>query len=116
MTLSKQEILAKMKSAKKAVYIKSWDAEIYLKELPAGEVLALTKQMKDGTLSNEEFTFYLIVMSVVDEAGEKVFTLDEAKGLSVAVLTELAEAVSAYNGMGTKAIEDAKEELKKTEG
>lgn len=110
-TLNRDDLLAKLKSANKSVHIESLDADILLRELPAGEVLHLTEQFNNKEISQEDFTFELIASSMIDEDGKKLLTVEEAKELPMAVLTEIIKAIAEYNNLD---IEKAKDNLKKT--
>jgi hypothetical protein len=111
MGINKNELLSKIKAKRTTIHLDSLDADITLKGLPAGDVLNLTEQLNRKQINQNDFTFEMIVLSVIDDNGEPLFDLDMAKELDVEVLTEIAEAVAKYNKLDTKKV--ATENLKK---
>lgn len=109
-TINREEFLSKVKAGNKIVHIESIDADIIIRPLPASEVLRLSENVSEGNLSQEDFTFFLIVSSVIDDEGAKLFTVEDIKDLPIGLVTELAKSVAEINNLNT---EEAKDSLKK---
>lgn len=107
-TLNREDIL-KLSRKISLVNIESL-GNVYLKALPAGVVIELSKKLNDGQITQEEFTYQLIVTSVVDKDGNSILSVDDAKEISVDALKELTDKIAEFNKLDTT---KAREELKK---
>ncbi len=77
-----------------------------IRALTAAEALELRgKDMQSAEI------FGLISKSIV----EPVLSADDIGMLPTSIVTELTAQIFTFNGLGSKAVEDAKDELKKTE-
>jgi len=113
MGINKNDLLLKIKAKRTTLHLDSIDADVILKGLPSGEVLSLSEKLNKKVITQEQFTFKMISLSVVDDEGELIFDIDTVKELDVEMLTELAEAIAKYNHLDTKgAIENLKKATK----
>ena len=83
MPLNREALLKKINS-RKTFFIKSLGDEVLLRELSGKEVLDLTDRQEKGELSMSDYTFELIMASVVDEKDEPLLDRELAEKLGVA--------------------------------
>ena len=60
--------------------------------------------------------FDIIADSIVDDKGEKMLTGQEVGTLAITTLEQIIKGIFAFNKLGAKAVEEAVNELKKTDG
>jgi hypothetical protein len=59
--------------------------------------------------------FGVIANSIIDEQGNLMLTGEEVGTLAISVLEQIVKGVFAFNALGKKAVDDAVNELKKTD-
>lgn len=95
MRLTRDNLLQR---ATRVVRLKSMDGEVMIQRMTAGEVL---------NTEGEEIG-KMIAISLVDDAGHRLFTDGEeeaALGMPMPVITELMEHISEFNGFNVEAAE-----------
>ena len=60
--------------------------------------------------------FEVIAVSVVDENGAPMLTAEEVGKIAISTLEQIVKSIFAFNSLGQKAVDEAVEELKKTDG
>jgi hypothetical protein len=112
--LSKAEIIERSKPKTKDIEIPEWDdAVITLRKLNSSTALTLRELIKDGKPTTNDYFYLLLVESVVDDKGSKVYTLEEAKDIDATILNKLLTEIASFNGMD---VSKAKEQLKNQNG
>lgn len=115
----KDEIRKASKAKVTEFEVTEWGVSVFLKKLPATAVVELAQkfqgaeEFKDGKLNMELIDMFAILISksVVDSAGESVFTQEEVKDFDITVLQQFIEAISKFNNLNADT-ESVKEELK----
>jgi len=97
--LSRDEILRKSLAKKVTIHVVSLDGEVNLKQLSSSQVMGLTEKYQNGELTQEDYTYAIVVMSVIDDDGLPVFDDVNIKEMSVEVMTELAQAIGQLNNL-----------------
>jgi len=100
--MNKQDILAKFKENKlktKVIHIKSIDMDLTIRELTGNEYIEVSKDMTTNIYLNN-----MIMYSVIDEEGNRVFDNDEIiKSLNSVDYEYLASNVLVFNGINIEA-------------
>jgi len=127
--LSKAEIFSMDDLPKRTVRVPEWGGEVILQAFGGAErdiwdrTLAnrqekARKQLKRGDddplfaseIPNEELGAIAVALAVVDEEGNKLFTLDEVEALNKKngqVITRLSAVICALSGIGEARFEEA---------
>jgi NTP pyrophosphatase (non-canonical NTP hydrolase) len=109
--LSKEEILAVQDLPTTEVNVPEWGGSVRLKGMSAGEREALEEEVtdKNGKVNTKNIRVKLLVRSIVDENGEKLFSETDMEKLnekSADIITRLFIAAQNLNGMSEAAVED----------
>lgn len=107
MTLSRDDILNTDDLEKREVEVPRWNGSVYVRELTGRERDAfeneiLTGDPNDPDVNTENLRARLLVRTLCDEDGERLFgddEMDELAGKSGAVLSQLFEEAQDLNGM-----------------
>lgn len=109
--LSKTELLSGQLLRRELVYIKDWDASVWLRELSGEAVRAYKREIKKYQSAGAtdvpddeagELITSLLADSICDEGGNLLFTKEEAKGLmcnSLNTLTDILNKAFAVSGV-----------------
>jgi hypothetical protein len=111
--LSRDDILAAPDLATDQVKVEAWGGEVRIRELSAAEMeefSAWQETLKaDGKSARILSMAGLLVFCIVDQDGNRLFTLDDAPklaGKNTKALTTVFAAACRLNGMGRKAEAD----------
>jgi len=92
------------------------------KDIPVdGGIVRITALTADyfATLRGRELKgaelFEVIAKSIVNENNETFLTSEEVGMIAMATLEQIIEGIFSFNALGKKAVEDAKNDLKKTD-
>ncbi len=107
MALSRDEILKASRPKVTPVQMKTIGGEVLLRQLSSSEVLGLNEKFSAGELSEENYTYAIVRLSVVDDDGNAVFDESTVKDVIVEVMTELATEIAKYNNLDIKKAEAA---------
>lgn len=92
------------------VDVPEWDTAVYIRCMSGTERDEWERATYiEGKASREDILSKLLVHTVYDEAGQRAFTLEDARALSgknVNVLLRLFERAQAINGIGPKDVDD----------
>ena len=122
MALSKNQILATNDIKKETVSVPEWGGEVIVKALSGSERDEYESSLFDGNKSKASMANVrakLCALSMVDDSGERMFTLKEAKELgnkSAAALDRVFKVAQDLSGLGAGAIEEAAENLDDGQG
>ena len=119
--LSRNDILNRQAGRFETVTVPEWGGDVRLKALCVRDKAVIdTEMMRVGKLmrtqdldavsANHNLQLTLVALSVVDESGKAMFTLDDVPELSKLepqAIRDLSDAVCILNGFATKAVEDA---------
>lgn len=75
-------------------------ASFRLQSLNVGQLGGL----KEGSVTD---TAQLLALSIVDDAGQQLYTVDEIREMPLSIYTPLMQVMNELNGITAKAIEDA---------
>lgn len=101
--LGKAELLSGALLRRELVYIKDWDASVWLRELSGDTIREYRhriKQLEEAGIKDipdaqgAEMMTYILANSICDEGGNLLFTEDEAKALTVNSLNTLTDIVN----------------------
>ena len=102
MSLTRENIL---KPAIKPIEVPEWDGTVHIRKLP----IKVINQLKGNT--DKAGAVEWLIMCVVDEHGEPMFTADDKDQLESSAAYKgcmrVIEAAMEYNGFSNDAIEDA---------
>lgn len=112
--LSREDILEADDLDKREVTVEEWDGEVYIRELTGRERDAfeneiLTGDPNDPDVNTENLRARLLVRTLCDEDGERLFEDDQMEDLaekSGAVLGRLFEVAQEMNGMTAEEMTD----------
>ena len=114
--LTKAAILAADDLKKEIVNVPEWGGEVIVRTLTAAardayEASMVTRNADGGLVSDmTNMRAKLVAQSLVDEAGNLLFSPEEVAQLAAkhaGVLDKLADVAQRLSGMGTKAVEEA---------
>ena len=60
--------------------------------------------------------FDVIAVSIIDENGAPMLTAEEVGKIAISTLEQIVKSIFSFNSLGQKAVDEAVEELKKTDG
>lgn len=110
--LSREQILAADDRRRDLVEVPEWGGSVYVTVMSGTArddwEAWLVGQRKDGTISNARA--HLVVATVVDETGARLFSLEDVVALgqkSSTALDRLVAVARRLNKLGDQAIEDA---------
>jgi hypothetical protein len=110
--LSRDDILAAPDLATDTVKVEAWGGEVRIRELSAAELEEFTDwQDKQGDANSARVLKMagMVALAIVDQDGNRLFTLDDAPTLAKknkAALATIFGAACRINGMGKKAEAD----------
>lgn len=113
--LSKAAILAAADLAHEVVNIPAWGGAIRIASMSGAardeyRAALSSMQNEDGTLPVGYFAVALLVACCVDEAGDRIFSVEDIPALQAKAASSLDDAANVamrLNGLGGKAVEDA---------
>ena len=112
--LSKAELLSGKLLKRELVYIKDWNASVWLREVSGDVIREYRRRVKKAQVPGStevpddvgaEMMCYILANSICDEAGVLQFTEEEAKGLttnSLNTLTDVFNKVFEVSGAKKK--------------
>lgn len=111
MPLNKELILQAADLPRETVNVPEWGGEVLVRGLTARERDMFEQSLNvDGKTNIANIRARLCVLCMVDEAGNRLFSDDDAGALSTksgAALNRVFEVAQRINGMGKTAAEDA---------
>ena len=84
---------------------------VIIRALTAAEAF----ELRGKDLQSAEI-FEVIAVSVVDENGAPMLTAEEVGKIAISTLEQIVKSIFSFNSLGQKAVDEAVEELKKTDG
>ena len=110
MILSKEAILNADDLPKKTVKVKEWGGEVIVRSMTGTERDAWELETYGtGKANLDNARARLVAMTIIDENGERLFTLDETELLgnkSAKALTKVFNAAQKLNGLGAGDVEE----------
>ena len=111
MVLNREQILNKSGAFRtKQVNVPEWDGDVIIKELSGRDFVEMQKESSEDNMKPDYYG-KIIQMSVVDEAGKKMFSKADVEALSElggTILTNLVKEIVEFNRM--KDVDGAVEE------
>lgn len=109
--LSKTDIFAAQDIKKELCHVEPWGGDVFLKGMSGAERDAFESSImgRDGKMSTENIRAKLLVKTIVDEKGERIFTdgdIQELGKKSAKALDLLFERAQKLNRLSDKDIED----------
>lgn len=118
--LSKKDILAKQDLPKEIVSVPEWGGEVYIRALSAGELDRYQTSMlqqrhgKSQDVNLENIRSKLVVLTAVDEDGNRLFDDRDAKALSEksgAAINKLFTVAQRLSGISNQEVTEMAGEL-----
>ena len=111
--LNREEILSKVSLKKETVLVEEWGGEVLVSEMSgtARDAWEQSIREKDANGRLVSPRAKLIVCSVVDDKGERLFKdkdLKDIGNLSASVLEKICEVAMRLNGLGSDDIQKSK--------
>jgi hypothetical protein len=112
--LTKADILAANDLPVKKIFVKEWGGTLDIKTLSLNQL----NKIRSKKLSNDDFLIEVLSESIIDDNGNFVFSLEEAKQLTEKnphVIEFIFHEIEILNGFGKdqkKLIEDKEKEIK----
>lgn len=97
------------------VKVPEWGVSVYLRELSGAERFSVSRQLSDD--KDIDASAVLLTLSIVDEAGARIFSDDDAPALAQknsAVLVRLMQEMSRLSALGQEGLDRAKKPSGKT--
>ncbi|SMP71969.1 hypothetical protein [Noviherbaspirillum suwonense] len=110
MALSKEQILSAKDFTSEIVPVEAWGGEVHIRAMSGAERDAFRAAIEGGQAPVGKFEASLLALTLADEHGALLFTLQEVealRGKSAAVLDKLAQEAMRINGMTAAAQEEA---------
>lgn len=110
MALSKEQILAAKDWTSEVVAVPEWGGDVHIRAMSGAERDAFRSAIEGEQREVGKFEASLLALTLADENGGLLFTLEEVealRGKSAAVLDKLAAEAMRINGMTAQAQEDA---------
>jgi hypothetical protein len=107
MTLSRKAILEKVDRVYKNVHIPIWNDDVRLQSMSAEEQLKFHDKVT--TMKEMDVAMHLVVMSCVDEAGNKLFTENDVTALkekNASAIALICEEAQKLNDMSKEDMEN----------
>ena len=111
--LTKDQILSNVKLNQETVFVKEWGGDVTVSEMSGTmrDAWEQAIQEKDASGKLVSVRAKLVVCTVVDEKGERLFTDEDMPAigkLSSTVLAKVCEVALRLNGLGAESIASAK--------
>jgi len=87
------------------------DGELTIRALSASYAMGLRGKDLQGA-----DIFSIIADSIITEDGNQMLTAEEVGSLAITTLEQIVKGIFAFNALGNKAVAEAVDELKKTDG
>lgn len=111
--LSREDILTINDKKHTDVYVPEWCGTVRVRTLAGHERMAFQRGMPGDGKIPDDMMEQLIVLAACNEAGEPIFTREDAKALSnksAVALERIFKAAADLNGMTSEAVEAIKGE------
>lgn len=113
--LDRETILNKSELKRQKVAVPEWGGEVIVSEMTGAgrdewELSILSREGKQSLVNSRA---KLVIATVVNENGEKLFTaddIDRVSNLSAAALDRICRIAQELNGLTTKELEEAKKD------
>jgi hypothetical protein len=115
MALSREAILTASDVRTKVLDVPEWGGEVIIRSLTAGwrdqfeaDLLAARQA---GNLLPADISARMLVASLIDEAGQPLFTMDDVSALSAkssGAVSRVSDEIRAFNALGAGATEAIK--------
>lgn len=106
--LTREQILAAKRGRKpERLEVREWGGEVYVRVMSAAEQTALSRDVKP-----EELPVRLLLRTIVDEHGERLFTDEdygELAGEDFPVILRVFSFAARLNGLSNKELDEAME-------
>jgi hypothetical protein len=106
MTLTREQILASRRDRKPVLLeVPEWGGDVYVRVMSAADQAELSEGVKPA-----ELPIRVILHCLVDEAGERILTDEDAEALAkedFPVILRVFAFVAKLNGLSTKELEEA---------
>ena len=111
--LNREEILSKVTLKTEKVFVEDWGGDVIVSELSGASRDAWEQSIseKDGSGRLVSPRAKLVLFTVVDEKGERLFKDDDVKAigkLSSAALEKICEVSMLLNGLGSGSVAESK--------
>lgn len=110
MALNKEQILAAKDFTSEVVNVPAWGGDVHIRAMSGAERDAFRAAIEGEQAAVGKFEASLLALTLADENGVLLFTLEEVealRGKSAAVLDKLAQEALRINGMTAAAQEEA---------